>query len=91
LTLVHLLLGSLLLFLGENSLILAEASIVHGNEALSHLEEILIRLVGSEVDIEGEGAHCFHLLHVGLDSERILHPLTGGLVHHVEQGPVHSY
>jgi len=58
-------------------------AIVHLHEALSKLEEVLVRLVGSEVNVERKRAVSIHPLHLWPDSEWVLDPLARSFVEHV--------
>lgn len=78
----------LLCFLSNDSFVLAETSVLHLDEALGCLEEVLVRLVRCKINAEGLRAVRLHLGMRWLDSEWVLHPLAGGLVQDVEQGPV---
>ena len=79
----------LLLFLGKNSLVFAKASIVQIYETLSNLEEVLIRLIGCEIDLEIEWGTSFNSLVLGLNSERILDPLLSSWIENIKEGPIY--
>ena len=83
-----LLLRLLLLFLSYQTLVLAQGPIVKRDKALGFLEEVLIRLVRSKLDVEIHLRVCLNLGVGWPHSEWIEHPFLCRDVHHLKQGPV---
>ena len=82
-------LGSSLLFLGNYSFVFADGTVVQLDKALRNLEEILVRLVWSKLDVKVENRLGLNDLSLRFYSEGVLDPLVGGLVQNVQQSPVH--
>ena len=77
-----------LLLLCDQSLVLGDGSVEQGDEALSHLEEVLVRLVRSKLDLKVHARVGLDLGAVRPDFEWILNPLTSGSVHNLKEAPV---
>jgi len=61
------------------------------DEALSNLEEVAVRLIWCEVNIESERAVAFDLLPRWNDLEWVVHKLSSCLVEDWEQGPINHH
>lgn len=59
-----------------------------GDESLGSLEEILIRFVGSELNLENHLATSFNLGIRWSNPEGVLDPVACGSIHHFKQLPV---
>jgi len=77
--------------LANEHLCLKLVTILQVNEALCKLEEVAVRLIRSEVNLENEVAVCWDLLLRWTNTERILKLLTGRLINNWKKCPVDTH
>jgi len=72
---------SSLLLLSNDPLVLRDSAVKRLNKALSSLEEVLVRLVRTELDLEVHTRVGFDFSALRPDFERVLNPLASGSIH----------